>query len=127
MERRAHLRVPSSVRFRYQIIEMPLKNPMRDASLFDLSAGGAAFKAEGLSIGDVLKIQIYVPDYHKSIAEKPVLGKPITTLGKVVRAEGDKTAVSFVGTYERDKRDLMEYAVRKSYMIRHQREAAISA
>ncbi len=122
MEKRSHLRVPSSIRFRYQIIEMPLKSPMKEGILLDLSGGGASFLANDLVVGDFLKVEIYVPDYHKSLAEKPVVGRPLATLAKVVRVwqqkEGSAVAVKFINTYTKYERDLIEYSVRKSRMLK---------
>ncbi len=117
-ERRRYTRVPSKVRLRYQVLEIPLRSPMKEGRIVDISAGGVAFVSDGpVDDEDVLKIELHIPDYHKAFPERKVFG-PVVSLAKVVRqwknTNGEHcVAVKFVDIYTRHQEDILEYVLRK--------------
>ncbi len=117
-DRRRFARVPSKVRLRYQVLEIPMRSPMREGRIIDVSAGGVAFVVDQpVSEEDVLKVELHIPDYHKPLPERQIFG-PVVSLAKVVRqwknSNGEQcVAVKFVDIYTKHQEDILEYVLRK--------------
>ncbi len=117
-EKRKYVRVPSQVKLRYQVLEIPIRSKMKEGKIIDVSAGGVAFIAEGpVADEDVLKIELHIPDYHRAFPERQFFG-PVVSLAKVVRQWENSNgqhciAVKFVDIYTRHQEDLLEYVLRK--------------
>jgi len=117
-EKRKYVRVPSQVKLRYQVLEIPIRSKMKEGRIIDVSAGGVAFVVDApISGEDVLKIELHIPDYHKAFPERQIFG-PVASLAKVVRqwenTNGEHcVAVKFVDIYTKHQEDLLEYVLRK--------------
>ncbi len=117
-EKRKYVRVPSQVKLRYQVLEIPIRSKMKEGRIIDVSAGGVAFVVDApISDEDVLKIELHIPDYHKAFPERQIFG-PVASLAKVVRqwenTNGEHcVAVKFVDIYTKHQEDLLEYVLRK--------------
>ncbi len=117
-ERRRYARVPSQVKFRYQVLQIPLKGRMQEAEVIDISAGGISFVAKSpLEKEDILKVEIHIPNYHK-LSPLPQFMGPVVSLAKVVRQWRDDrgrpcVAVKFVDIYTSHREDILEYVLRK--------------
>ena len=117
-ERRKYNRVSSSLKLRYQVLEIPMRKGMKEAKIIDISAGGVAFIYDGqIDKDDILKIEINIPDYHKSFPQRQVFG-PVTSVARVVRQwrniNGEECiAVKFIDIYTKHQEDILEYVLRK--------------
>ncbi len=117
-ERRRYVRVPSKVRLRYQVLEIPMRGSMKEGRIIDISGGGVSFVVDtAVDKEDILKIEVQIPDYHKILPERTMFG-PVTSLAKVVRkwtnSNGEQcVAVKFVDIYTRHQQDILEYVLRK--------------
>ena len=122
-ERRKYARVPSQIRLRYQVLQIPMKSRMKEGRIIDISGGGVAFVVDApLNDQDVLKVEVQIPDYHKALPESQIFG-PVVSLAKVVRQwvndNGEHcVAVKFVDIYTKHQEELLEYVLRRLKRLR---------
>ncbi len=122
-ERRRYARVPSQIRLRYQVLQIPMKSRMKEGRIIDISGGGVAFVVDApLNDQDVLKVEVQIPDYHKPLPENQIFG-PVVSLAKVVRQwtndNGEHcVAVKFVDIYTKHQEELLEYVLRRLKRLR---------